>query len=267
MSGNAVAVLWVIATLEAVAIVVLSVLLIRSRRGDSSSHLLIPVPREAVGAVLETANLVRTEGIGAAVLSSIEQLARWAEEEPNELSALTTDGMAVVMFSDIENSTATNVRMGDRAWVTLIEENVKQIGELVEQHSGHIVKNQGDGLMVAFARPEEAVHCGIAIQRMLGANAHSDPDRAIRMRIGINMGRSIQQGDDLFGRNVALAARVASEATGGETLVTRSVHDAVDDVSYGPPREAEFKGFRGTFCVYPVQAIGHSQAPGSPPPN
>jgi adenylate cyclase len=271
MSGNVVPVLVSIAVLEAVAIVVLSVLLLRSRKGIrkgvAPSNLLIPVPREAVEVVLETANLVRTEGIGAAVLSSIEQLARWAEDRPAELSELTTDGMAVVMFSDIESSTEANVRMGDRAWVELIEENSKQIGELVEEYSGHVVKNQGDGLMIAFPRPDEAVHCGIAIQRMLSTNAYHDPDHAIRMRIGINMGKSIQQGDDLFGRNVALAARVAAEATGGETLVTQSVHDAVDDVSYGLPREAEFKGFRGTFCVYPVQSIGYARAPGSPPPN
>ena len=129
------------------------------------------------------------------------------------------------------------------------------------------MKNQGDGLMVAFAQPDEAVHCANGIHRMLGANAQCDPTKAIRMRIGIHMGKSVQYGDDLFGRNVALAARVASEATGGETLVTQSVHGAVDDVSYGPAREVEFKGFRGTFRVYPVDSSGYTQASGSPSPN
>ncbi len=267
MGGGLVSALAALALLEAVAIVALSVLLVRSRKGAVRQGVVIPVGRQAVEAVRETANLARTEGIGAAVLSSIEQLAKWAEDQPTELSRLTTDGKAVVMFSDIENSTAENVRMGDAAWVELLENNVRKIHEIVETHSGHIVKNQGDGQMIAFANPDEAVHCGIAIQRALSSNADCDPEKAIRLRIGIHMGKSVQIGEDLYGRNVALAARVAAKARGGEILVTQSVHDAVDDVSYGPAREVEFKGFRGIFGVYPVQSGGHARASGSPPPN
>ena len=124
MGGSVVPVLAALALLEAVAIVVLSVLLVRSRKGVGQPSVVIPVGRQAVEAVLETANLVRAEGLGAAVLSSIEQLAKWAEDQPTELSGLITDNMVVVMFSDIENSTAANVRMGDRAWVDLMEKNV-----------------------------------------------------------------------------------------------------------------------------------------------
>jgi class 3 adenylate cyclase len=67
------------------------------------------------------------------------------------------------------------------------------------------------------------------------------------------MGKSVRRGDDLFGRNVAMAARVAAEADGGEILVSEPVRDAVaDTVGVGPPREAQLKGFRGTHLLYPV---------------
>ncbi|KCE01136.1 hypothetical protein P486_01175 [Mycobacterium tuberculosis TKK_04_0003] len=43
------------------------------------------------------------------------------------------------------------------------------------------------------------------------------------------MGRSVRHGDDLFGRNVAMTARVAGQAVGGQILVGEPVHDAVSD--------------------------------------
>jgi class 3 adenylate cyclase len=122
----------------------------------------------------------------------------------------------------------------------------------VKKHAGHVVKSQGDGFMVAFAQPDEAVLCSIDIQRSL----RREPN-GIRVRIGIHMGKSVRRGDDLFGRNVAMAARVASEAEGGEVLVSEVVRDALtdlDDVDFDDGREADLKGFSGTHRLYAVAA-------------
>ena len=147
-----------------------------------------------------------------------------------------------------------NERMGDRAWVWLIGRHDKLMRKLVNEHSGHVVKSQGDGFMVAFGHPDEAVRCGIAVQRALGRGVNRMRNRNIRVRIDIHMGKSVQRGDDLFGRNVATAARVAAEAAGGEILVSESVHEAVgDDFAFGAVREVELKGFNGTHRVYPVE--------------
>jgi class 3 adenylate cyclase len=147
--------------------------------------------------------------------------------------------------------------MGDRSWVRLIDQHDKLVRRLVGDHSGHVVKSQGDGFMIAFANPEEAVQCSIDLQRALYDGAKRRRGNTIRVRIGIHMGKSVRRGDDLFGRNVAMAARVAAEADGGEILVSESVHDAVgDDVSFGPRREVELKGFSGTHELYPVELAG-----------
>ena len=64
------------------------------------------------------------------------------------------------------------------------------------------------------------------------------------MRIGIHMGTSVRRGDDLFGRNVAMAARVAALAEGGEVLIGEPVREAVcklpgaEDQSGRPQRRA-----------------------------
>ncbi|MCG5433240.1 adenylate/guanylate cyclase domain-containing protein [Mycobacterium sp. MYCO198283] len=248
----------VVVVAESVALAVVGVLLVRSRREADelrqrvdARQLLLEGGKEAVKTVWNTANVLRKEGLGAVVRDSIGDLADWAQVERPDLAKLAPDGKVVLVFSDIENSTAMNERLGDRAWVRLLSRHDKQVRRQVDRHHGHVVKSQGDGFMIAFADPQDAVKCCQAIQRNTTKGR-----RALRIRMGVHMGKSVRRGDDLFGRNVAMAARVADQAEGGEVLVSESVYEALadtDGVEVGEPREASLKGLRGTHRLYPVR--------------
>ncbi|MFD0360228.1 adenylate/guanylate cyclase domain-containing protein [Nocardia sp. GCM10030253] len=256
-------VLAAVIVLETSGLIVLSVLLVRSRKQFEALRRRVDTrqqwmngSREAVKTVWETANLVRKKGLRGAVLSSIEELADWAQVERPDLARLTPDGHVVIAFSDIEGSTALNERLGDRVWVKLLDRHDRLIRKFVTEHGGHIVKSQGDGFMIAFAQPEQAVRCGLDVQSALGDGAKPTGLERVRVRIGIHMGMSVRRGDDLFGRNVAMAARVAGQADGGEVLISAAVRDAVDgdpDIVVDQGREAELKGFRGTHHLYSVE--------------
>ena len=252
-----------LAVIEAGALVVLWRFLVGSRqeaeelrqRTDTRNQLLSG-GREAVKRVWNTANIMRKEGFGAAVRSSIEDLADWAEVERPDLARVTPDGRVVILFSDIEESTALNERIGDRAWVRLIGSHDKLVSGLVKRRSGHVVKSQGDGYMIAFARAEQAVRCGIDVQHALRKDAKHKRHGDIRVRIGIHMGRSVRRGEDLFGRNVAMAARVAAQAVGGQILVSQPVRDALrdcDDIRFDEGRDVELKGFSGSYRLFSVE--------------
>jgi adenylate cyclase len=245
---------------QAIALVVLALRLKAAReeadelrRRVDTRQLLLSGGTKAVKTVWETANILRRDGFGAAVRSSIEELADWAEVERPDLARLAPNGKVAIMFSDIEESTALNERIGDRAWVRLIGKHDKSVRRYVDRHEGYVVKSQGDGFMVAFAQPEQAVRCGVDIQRSLQKRPND-----IRVRIGIHVGKSVLRGDDLFGRNVAMAARVAGQADGGEILVSETVRDAIDaidgceDIAIDDGRDAELKGFGGTHTLYAV---------------
>ncbi|MEU7143603.1 adenylate/guanylate cyclase domain-containing protein [Nocardia sp. NPDC046473] len=259
-------VLAALAVLEAVGLVVLFVLLTRSRRQFDelqrkvdNRQLLMISGREAVKTVWDTANLLRKKGFRSAVLTSIENLAGWAQVERPDLAGLTPDGDVVLMFSDIEGSTALNERLGDQSWVKLLERHDRLIRHRVTKHDGHIVKSQGDGFMIAFAEPEQAVHCGLDIQGALGNGAKLSGREHVRVRIGIHMGKSVRRGDDLFGRNVAMAARVADQASGGEILISEPVREAVvdePDIVVVAEREVELKGLHGMHLLYLVDRVG-----------
>lgn len=212
--------------------------------------------RRAVRAVVDTAVRVRDQGLRGAFRDSIEQMAGWAEDEQPDLRRMAArDGTVTILFSDIENSTAINEELGDRAWLRILGAHDSIVRARVEEHGGHIVKAQGDGFMIAFASPEEALRCAIEIQRALSTGNRRLRKARIRVRIGIHVGEAVAKDGDLFGRNVAFAARVASEADGGEILVSSQVSEAAADagaISFTSPREVELKGLPGEHRLLAV---------------
>jgi class 3 adenylate cyclase len=230
-----------------------------ARREDAERELdqTLEAGRRAVKAVVDTAVRVRDQGFRGAVRDSIEQLAGWAEVEQPDLRRMASrDGTVTILFSDIEDSTAINEELGDRAWVRILGAHDSIVRARVEEHGGHIVKAQGDGFMVAFASPEEALRCAIEIQRSLAAGNRRLRKAQIRVRIGIHVGEAVAKDGDLFGRNVAYAARVASEADGGEILVSSEVSEAAADageIRFTRPRPAELKGIPGEHQLLAVQ--------------
>ena len=230
----------------------------RARREQLGRRRRRGVAPSAIKTVFQTADMLINKGFGATVRNSIEDLAGWAQIERPDLARLTADGRVVIVFSDIEGSTQYNESMGDRAWVKLLERHNKLVQTRVDKHGGHVVKTQGDGFMIAFADPEQAVRFSTDVQRALDDG--SERWEAIRVRIGVHMGTSVRRGADLFGLDVAMAARVADQAEGGEILVSEPVRDAVsglDGIQLGTPREVELKGLRGMHRLYPVEdAVG-----------
>ncbi len=93
---------------------------------------------------------------------------------------------------------------------------------LVAKHKGRIVKLMGDGVLVEFASVVNAVQCGIAIQQEL-----SEIDSLIKLRIGINLGDIIVEGDDIYGDGVNVAARLEGLADTGGVCVSRDVVNQV----------------------------------------
>jgi len=100
----------------------------------------------------------------------------------------------------------------------------------IAEHQGRIVKTTGDGLLVEFSSVVDAVRCAVEIQRgMSERNADLPPDRRIDLRIGINLGDVIVDGEDIFGDGVNVAARLEALAEPGGICVARTVRDHVQD--------------------------------------
>jgi TolB-like protein len=100
----------------------------------------------------------------------------------------------------------------------------------ITEHRGRIVKTTGDGMLVEFVSVVDAVRCAVDIQRgMLERNSGIPAEKRIQFRIGINVGDIIIDGDDIYGDGVNVAARLEALADPGGIMVSRVVHDQVQD--------------------------------------
>ena len=199
----------------------------------------------AVKGAIRTASLVREQGMGAALRAPIEAMASWAEVEHPELRRISRDGSVAILFSDIEDSTALNHELGDRGWLKVLEAHDKLVRREVAEQGGYVVKSQGDGFMVAFEGPVAALRCALGVQRGLDGAGGALKKNPIKVRIGIHSGKAVAKQGDLYGRNVAMAARVAQQAEGGQILVSGAVAAEArdeDGIVFGDAREAELKG-------------------------
>jgi TolB-like protein/class 3 adenylate cyclase len=100
----------------------------------------------------------------------------------------------------------------------------------IAEHHGRIVKTTGDGVLVEFASVVDAVRCAVEVQQaMPERNTGVGADSRIELRIGINLGDVIVEGNDLYGDGVNIAARVEALADPGGVFVSNTVHDQVRD--------------------------------------
>jgi class 3 adenylate cyclase/TolB-like protein len=102
------------------------------------------------------------------------------------------------------------------------------IDPAIDEHGGKIVQTGGDSLLIVFDSIDGAVRCAVQVQEQVPVvDADQPTDRAIRFRMGINIGDAIADGTDLHGDAVNVAARLQTECPPGGVCVSRSVRDHV----------------------------------------
>jgi class 3 adenylate cyclase len=130
----------------------------------------------------------------------------------------------------------------------------------IAEHRGRIVKTTGDGLLVEFSSVVDAVRCAVAVQQaMPERDTGVAADSRIELRIGINLGDVIVEGDDLYGDGVNIAARIEALADPGGVFVSNTVHDHVRDrlpFVFDDLGEQQVKNIARPVRVYRVRDAG-----------
>src|SRR5262245_56189444 len=98
----------------------------------------------------------------------------------------------------------------------------------ITKHHGRIFKVMGDGLLAEFGSVVDAVQCAVLVQQaMIDRNDGLTPDQRIELRIGINLGDVIIEGEDRHGDGVNIAARLQELADPGGVLIAETAYDHV----------------------------------------
>ncbi len=124
-----------------------------------------------------------------------------------------------VLFTDLVGFTEFDDVRGDRAAVAVLDTKRRLVDGVLADGAGRVVKELGDGLMVWFRDAAQAVERAMAIGVAVDA-ARRSGDLPLAVRMGLHHGPVVPRGDDVVGRTVNIAARVADLAGPGELLVT-----------------------------------------------
>ncbi|WP_419693242.1 adenylate/guanylate cyclase domain-containing protein [Mesorhizobium muleiense] len=99
----------------------------------------------------------------------------------------------------------------------------------INKHHGRIFKLMGDGLLAEFGSAVDAVECAVTLQRgMVERNASVPESERFEVRVGINLGEVIVEGDDRYGEGVNVAARLQQLADPGGICVSEKVSKEVE---------------------------------------
>ncbi len=128
-------------------------------------------------------------------------------------------GVAIVVFSDLVDSTALLAALGDDRMDRVRRAHVSDVNRAVAGAGGRVVKTLGDGVMSSFESALGALRAGAAIQASVEQLDQANGGIGIAVRVGIAAGEPIPDGEDLHGMTVVIASRLSSVAATGEVLV------------------------------------------------
>jgi class 3 adenylate cyclase len=164
------------------------------------------------------------------------------------------DGVAIVVFSDLVDSTALLARLGDDRMDQVRRAHLQDVADVVAGCGGRVVKTLGDGAMACFESALGALRAAALIQATVERLDANQGGIGIAARVGVAVGEPISDGDDLHGMAVVIASRLCSAAASGEVLVQDLVGALVESregVGLGEARSHTLKGVPA-----PVQAGG-----------
>ena len=153
--------------------------------------------------------------------------------------------LSTILFTDIVDSTAMAVRLGDAKWRELLSHH-NELGRYeLDRFRGREIDTTGDGFLALFDGAERAVRAAAGICRAAG-------DLGIQIRAGVHTGEVELVPGNVRGVAVHMAARVMALAGPSEVLVSGTTHDllAGSDLVFEDRGLHELKGITGARQVY-----------------
>jgi pimeloyl-ACP methyl ester carboxylesterase len=186
------------------------------------------------------------------ILTEIEEFLTGSHAAP----AQSHRALRTVLFTDIVASTQHVAATGDERWRAVLQRFREITADLTERFGGTVVQHTGDGHLITFDGPTQAIRCAEAVR----ADAET---LGIQIRAGIHTGECELLDADVGGLAVHIAARICGRAGAGEILVSGTVRDLVvgSGTGFEDRGSVELRGVPGTWQLLTVDR--HGPRPGS----
>jgi class 3 adenylate cyclase len=155
--------------------------------------------------------------------------------------------LAMLLFTDIVDSTRRAARMGDRDWRALLDAHDAVVRSQLARFRGREVNTSGDGFLAMFDGPQRAIRCAMAIRDAVHA-------LGIEVRAGLHTGECEVRGDDIGGIGVHIGAWVSALAGPNDVLVSSTLRDLVigSGLEFEDRGAHQLKGVPGEWRLFAV---------------
>lgn len=165
--------------------------------------------------------------------------------------------LAAILFADVVGFSRM---MGENEVATLQALQQLQfalINPTIGQHQGRVVKTMGDGIFVEFKSIVDAVECAVAMQLGMIARYADEPGGSrLKLRIGVNLGDVLIDGEDIFGDGINIASRLQELAEPNGICISSAVFGHIDGVldhSFVDGGAHQFKNIAKAIRAYKYQ--------------
>jgi class 3 adenylate cyclase len=180
-------------------------------------------------------------------VSEIEEFLTGSHAAPTQ----SHRALRTVLFTDIVASTERAAATGDDRWRALLQRFGVVTAEAAQRFGGMVVKSTGDGHLITFEGPTQAIRCAEALR----GDAES---LGIEIRIGIHTGECELMDADIGGIAVHIAARILGHAGASDIIVSRTVRDLVvgSGTDFEERGTVELRGVPGDWELLAVNSSG-----------
>ena len=181
------------------------------------------------------------------ILTGIEEFLTGSHAAP----AQSHRALRTVLFTDMVASTQHAAATGDERWRAVLQRFGEITAELTERFGGTVVQHTGDGHLITFDGPTQAICCAEALR--------ADVETlGIEIRAGIHTGECELLDNGIGGIAVHIAARICGHAGAGDILVSRTVRDLVvgSGTGFEDRGSVELRGVPGSWQLLAVDRHG-----------
>jgi len=181
------------------------------------------------------------------ILTGIEEFLTGSHAAPSQ----SHRALRTVVFSDMVASTEHAAATGDERWRAMLQRFREITADLTERFGGTVVQHTGDGHLMTFDGPTQAIRCAEALR--------ADVETlGVEIRVGIHTGECELMDAHIGGLAVHIAARICGQAGAGEILVSRTVRDLVvgSGTGFEDRGSVELRGVPGSWQLLAVESHG-----------
>jgi class 3 adenylate cyclase/tetratricopeptide (TPR) repeat protein len=158
--------------------------------------------------------------------------------------------LATILFTDIVGSTERATQLGDLGWSQLLQEHHARVRREIRRLGGREIKVLGDGFLVSFPRPVQAIRCAWAIRETIR-------ELDLQVRSGLHFGEIEHHAGDLGGIAVHIGSRIAAMAAPGEILVSNTVREMEmgSGFRFMDRGKHELRGVSGEWQLFALESL------------